>query len=122
MRVVGLDVHCMRQVGCQENRVIQWSLPSLEASLGKKHQSTFWVKADVRHDADGVEYFHYQSLLHTKAAITPNLGPLIDRGKVTVDLTLSQRVSGRVRDHGYLFRMASIHHDLLFPAPIGYEL
>lgn len=122
MAVDDLDVHLLARQDLSVRRVVQWSLPSLEASLAKKHNSTFWVKADVHRDHTGAEFFHYRSVRHTRAAITANLGPLIDTGKVTLDLTLSELDSGRVRDHGYLFRMAPTHQGLLFPPPTEYEL
>ena len=122
MRVDDNQVHCMSMKSGQPQRVILWPLDKLEQQLEAKHASTFWVEADVCLDAQGTEHFNYRAITHTRSPLSANLGPLISRGKVTMDLTLSVRASGWVRDHGYLFRTAPRDLDLFFPPSTRHEL
>ena len=69
--------------------------------------------------------------MRTMKPVIANLGSLLAEGIVQVDLLMHDEsrsranASGatrRVRDHGYLFKIAQKHHDLLFPDPRSYSL
>ncbi|MBR2508276.1 MAG: MvaI/BcnI restriction endonuclease family protein [Lentisphaeria bacterium] len=100
--------------------VAKWSLLKLRTELAKKHNETFWIKAATTFE-NGIEYFRYDKVIHTK---TPNVylfGHLVESGIITMDYTLSQK-NERVRDHGYIFKLHPRNIDLLFPHPIEYIL
>ena len=102
--------------------VVAWQLEVLERTLAAKHRETFWVKAEHRRNDQGRFEFHFNQAIHTKAALTSNLGLLIDTGKVEMDLTLSRKPNGGTRDHGYLFKLWPQDLELLFPPPATYDL
>jgi hypothetical protein len=102
--------------------VAQWNLSVLQASLAAKHPETFWVSARVQTSPNGVEQFHYVKVIHTRTPLISNFGPLVDAARISMDYTLSLEESGRTRDHGYLWKIGSAHHRLLFPDPVEYDL
>jgi len=101
--------------------IVVWSLEDLQTDLGKKHRETFWVEAETRF-IDGKEQFKYTKVHHTKKPLLDNLGILLAEGIITMDFTLSERKTGGVRDHGYLFRIDPKNLGLLFPSIQTYEL
>ncbi len=101
--------------------VLQWSLQTLRERLLEKHKETFWVKATSSFE-DGVEKFRYDSIIHTKKPTVSLLGYLIDARIITVDYTMHFKENGRVRDHGYLFKIKPENVGLLFPDPVEYTL
>jgi hypothetical protein len=107
--------------GMPPTPVNTWAVTTLEQRLNEKHPETFWIEARVQTTAAGVEEFHYVRATHTRRPLTINLRPLLEVGKVTLDFTMSEK-NGRVRDHGYLFRMKPVDRPLLFPSPQVYDL
>jgi hypothetical protein len=103
------------------NEVVVWRLEKLRARLAEKHPETFWVKAKAISHTDG-EYFHYVEVTHTRSPITSYIESLIEVGHVTVDYTLSEKPNGRVRDHGYLFKIHPDKLGSLFPSRKIYQL
>ena len=115
--------------GKREN-LIRWGLPILERSLEEKHPDTFWVSAE-RRVTGGIPEFRYVRAVRTVKPMIANLGPLLAEGIVQVDLlmhdesrssTSASGLTSRVRDHGYLFKIAQSNRDLLFPNPRLYRL
>lgn len=102
--------------------VVQWSLQTLRERLLEKHKETFWVKAQSRFDENGIEYFQYDQVVHTKKPTASLLGYLIDAGVITMDYTMHFKENGKVRDHGYLFKIKPDNVGMLFPDPIIHEL
>jgi hypothetical protein len=102
--------------------VCHWSLPDLETRLSKKHRETFWVTARSTGQESGIEKFHYVEVQHTKAPLIRNFGPLVKAGHISMDFTLHQKNSGSIRNHGYLWKVAKAHKNLLFPNPVRYDL
>lgn len=102
--------------------VVQWSLSTLDDRLLSKHQETFWVKAEADVVDDGSERFWYTHVTHTKVPLVANLRHLLSSGRVMLDFTISERESGAIRDHGYLFRISDRDIPLLFSDPVEYEL
>lgn len=98
-----------------------WILDDLKNALRKKHNETFWVKA--RHNNDRAnEQFHYVEVEHTSKPYIDKLETLIETGLITMDYTLHIKPSGKVRDHGYLFKLKSNGIEALFPRPARYDL
>ena len=97
-----------------------WSLAVLRNDLAKKHHETFWVKATSRIQND-VEYFRYDTVIHTQSPNVNLFGSLVSEGIITMDYTLSRRGNG-VRDHGYIFKIKPDDINLLFPTPKTIQL
>ena len=71
---------------------------------------------------NGIEHFRYNTVVHTKG---PNIGLLpylVDSGAITMDYAMHNKLNGKVRDHGYLFKIEPSKLDLLFPNPVHYNL
>lgn len=101
--------------------VSSWQMNNLKGALLLKHQETFWVKAQSI-DRDGIEYFRYDKVLHTKKPNASLLEPLLESGKITVDLAAHFNEDGSWRDHGMLFKMNPNELPLLFGTPVEYDL
>jgi len=110
-----------RPLSKPDEQVVRWVVSSLHNALSSKHKETFWVKAGVK-EQGGTELFHYHSAIHTRAPLVNNFEILIDTGKIHVDYTLSEKPSGGVRDHGYLFKIWPKDLELLFPPPLEHDL
>jgi hypothetical protein len=104
-----------------EDSVVLWVLSEVQSALALKHGETFWIKAHQR-VANGREQFRFSEVTHTRSPLVSNLGLLIDSGKIELDFTLSEKIGGGTRDHGYLFKIWRENFDLLFPKPINYVL
>lgn len=95
--------------------VVVWQIENLQTDLKNKHKETYWVDAETR-TVDGKEQFKFFRVRRTKLPLVGNLSYLLQSGVVTMDFTLSQKPSGAVRDHGYLFRIDPRNFELLFPS------
>lgn len=104
-----------------EKYVLQWSLATLRNRLSEKHTETFWVKAtSIR--VNDIEYFCYDSVIHTKKPNITLIGLLLESQVITMDYTMHKKPSGLVRDHGYIFKIKPSNVELLFPKPLEYVL
>lgn len=101
--------------------VAQWSLALLKQRLIEKHPETFWVKATCDM-VDGIEYFRYDKIVHTRNPNASLFPQLIDEGIITVDYLLHRKEDGGVRDHGFPFKIFPRDLHLLFPEEKVYEL
>ena len=109
----------------QEERVRRyvsaWLLSNLREALLIKHHETFWVKA-VSENRNGIEFFRYDKILHTKNPNASLLAPLLEADKITVDLAAHYKPDGKWRDHGILFKMKPEDLPLLLGDPVEYDL
>ena len=101
--------------------VVQWDLQLLRERLLEKHRETFWIKATSKIE-NGLEYFKYDAVVHTKKPTVSLIGYLIDSGIITMDYTMHFKENGTVRDHGYIFKIKPKHISMLFPNPVDYIL
>lgn len=108
------------EMGHKNEKVIAWSLDELENSLREKHRNTFWVKARTQ-KISGTEHFHYVQVIATESPLVSNFAQLVDLGSIQMDFTISEKVKPdgtlKVRDHGYLWKIAPEDMSLLFPPP-----
>lgn len=100
--------------------VSSWEMNNLRQRLLTKHKETFWVKA-ISETHNGVEYFRYDKILHTKNPNASLLTPLIEADKITLDLA-AHITNGIWKDHGALFKMYPTDFPLLFGEPVEYDL
>jgi len=111
----------LHQKGEARKYVSAWLLSNLKQALLLKHHETFWVKA-VSENRNGIEYFRYDKILHTKNPNASLLAPLLEADKITVDLAAHYKPDGKWRDHGILFKMQPNDLPLLLGNPIEYDL
>jgi hypothetical protein len=98
-----------------------WKVDSLQSALAKKHKETVFI--DVHSEkANGRERFLLKSLTYRSGPILANLPVVLSNGDVTLDYTVSIKPNGRIRDHGYLFRMAHNKLDILFAKSQQFQL
>lgn len=102
------------------NYVSGWHLQNLRDALLLKHHETFWVKARSE-NRNGIEYFSYDKVLHTKKPNATLLAPLIQADKITIDLAAHYKPDGKWRDHGVLFKMKPEDIPLLLGNPEEYD-
>lgn len=101
--------------------VAVWALSELKERLKEKHSETFWVYATVKKQ-DGVEYFKYDYVKHTRKPNSANLANLFEAGIITLDYSMYIKPSGSVRDHGYSFRTTRGNFKHIFPIEKIYDL
>ncbi len=101
--------------------VSAWHIQALKEALLAKHHETFWVKA-LSETRDGIEYFRYDKILHTKNPNASLIAPLLELDKITVDLAAHYKEDGKWRDHGMLFKMKPKDLPLLLGEPVEYDL
>ena len=114
-------LNILHQEGVSQRYVSAWYMRNLREALLTKHHETFWVKA-VSENRNGMEYFRYDRILHTKNPNSSLLAPLIETDKITVDLAAHYKPDGKWRDHGILFKMMPFDLPLLFGNPTEYDL
>jgi hypothetical protein len=128
----GLYMIYGEQTALVENRAVEpsggdipvalWHVADLQNDLRTKHRETFWVQAETRPGTSGQEQFKLTKVTRTLSPLVANVGPLINEGVITMDYTLSEKPGGKVRDHGYLFKIWPKDLGLLFPTVENYEL
>lgn len=109
------------QDGSSQRYVSSWHLETLRNALRVKHRETFWIKAQSEM-RDGIEYFRYDTVLHTKNPNVSLLAPLFDADKITLDLAAHYNADGSWKDHGMLFKMNPQDLTLLLSEPTEYIL
>lgn len=121
---VSFEENCSKRNGQHligiANYVSGWHLQNLRDALLLKHRETFWVKARSE-NRNGIEYFSYDAVLHTKKPNTSLLAPLIQLDKITIDLAAHYEPDGKWRDHGVLFKMKPEDIPLLLGNPEEYD-
>lgn len=98
-----------------------WTLNTLHNRLLEKHKETFWVEATSTF-VDGMEYFQYYLVEHTKKPITSQFDILVDQGIITLDHLIKRNSKGKVVEKGPLFKIKPKGLDLLFPPSEKYNL
>ncbi|MDQ7016167.1 MAG: MvaI/BcnI family restriction endonuclease [Gammaproteobacteria bacterium] len=98
-----------------------WLINDLKKTLLKKHQETFWVKAQHK-KINSHELFHYTEVEHTSNPYIDKFETLIETGLITLDYTMHIKSTGKIRDHGYLFKLNQNNKHALFPNSIKYRL
>ncbi len=95
----------LREVSAEApHNVAIWRMKHLENRLFEKHRETFWIKARSERVA-GCEYFHLESVVHTRNPNLPQLERLLSDGTVTVDHLIKRKPSGGAQEKGPLFKI-----------------
>lgn len=115
----------LRKTSSSVEKVVLWKLAELESELEKKHEKTFWIKAETK-VVNQHEQFLYKVVEATSNPMVTNFGTLVSTGSITMDYTFSEkeRDSGKkyARDHGYLWKIAPNDFALLFPPKRVFDL
>ena len=115
----------LRKTTSSIEKVVLWKLAELESELEKKHEKTFWIKAETK-VVNQHEQFLYKVVEATSNPMITNFGTLVSTGSITMDYTFSEkeRPSGKkyARDHGYLWKIAPGDFSLLFPPKRVFDL
>jgi len=106
---------------CRDKELMIWALTSLRERMAEKHSESFWVKAEHR-ESCGKEEFLYYKAIYTCKPILSNIDYLLADGRITLDLTMSEKGLNGVRDHGYLFKIWPDDLQSLFPPRKEYDL
>ncbi len=115
------SLHEVHQSDGQTQDVVTWKFDVLRNRLLTKHNETFWVGANSE-KRDGVEYFFYKKVLHTRLPFASNFLTLCHEGVVTLDHLIKRSTDGKVQEKGPLFKIGETHLDLLFPPPLIFDL
>ncbi len=115
----------LRKKSIGVEKVVLWKLAELESELEKKHEKTFWIKAETK-IVNQHEQFLYKVAEATSNPMVTNFGTLVSTGSITMDYTFSEKKhpSGKMyaRDHGYLWKIAPEDFGLLFPPKRVFDL
>ena len=82
-----------------------WPLEVLEERLREKHSRTVFVKADVRNTA-GRQRFHYKELIYCERPSIQRFNDLVQSRRIVFEFLMSEK-EGKVRNHGYPWRLTS---------------
>jgi MvaI/BcnI restriction endonuclease family len=100
---------------------VVWQLETLHKRLLEKHNETFWIAADSK-IIDGIEFFQYKKVEHTKKPIVSQFDILLEQGIITLDHLIKRKASGSVVEKGPIFKIKPNALDLLFPPSQAYNL
>ena len=81
-----------------------WTHSMLAKRLKEKHSRAVFVKADVRMSA-GQQCFHYKELVYCQSPSIDRFVDLVQNRKIVFEFLMSERENGRVRNHGYPWRL-----------------
>jgi hypothetical protein len=87
-----------------------WPHPVLAKRLSEKHSRAVFVKAHVR-TSGGQQSFHYREIVYCEMPSISRFVGLVDSRRIVFELTMSERENGKVRNHGYPWRLT--HEDWL---------
>jgi hypothetical protein len=98
-----------------------WKMDVLQAALAKKHRETAFI--EVHSERSGsAERFLLKSVVYRSRPILSNLIIALSSGDVSMDYTVSIKPNGKLRNHGYLFKMPHNKLDILFASSQEFEL
>ncbi len=83
-----------------------WLHTVLAKRLREKHSRAVFVKADVRNVA-GRQRFHYRELVYCERPSIQRFTNLIQDRRVVFEFLMKEKEGGRVRNHGYPWRLTS---------------
>lgn len=79
------QVNICHQDEMMRKRILSyWYFSTLKSKLLEKHRETFWVKA-VSEMRNGIEWFRYDVIQHTKNPNTSLILPLIETDRIMID-------------------------------------
>lgn len=95
-----------KQVGLQKNdeRLGHWSFDSLAKRLEQKHSRAAFIKARRRITSGRVQYL-YEQLVYCEKPSIERFNRMLSEHSVVFEFIMSEKTPGRVRNHGYPWRL-----------------
>jgi hypothetical protein len=81
-----------------------WPHPVLTKRLEEKHSRAVFVKAQVR-KSGGQQSFHYKEIVYCERPSISRFVDLVESRRIVFEFLMSERGSGKVRNHGYPWRL-----------------
>lgn len=85
-------------------RVVYYEMEDLRSALESKHKESFFVTAHARNNLYGKEEFLYDSAIYCNRVSFEELLNLIKENVAGLDFAIHLK-NGKVRDHGFLWRL-----------------
>ncbi|MBE6513461.1 MAG: MvaI/BcnI restriction endonuclease family protein [Methanobrevibacter olleyae] len=118
---VDFDNNLLYVLGKNDEFLTQWDIDFLIKRLEEKHNETFWLDVETKIE-NNEEYFRYYRIEHTKKPKSTVFPFLINEGIITVDFLIHQKENGKLRDHGFPFKINKKDRNLLFEDMEVYDL
>jgi len=83
-----------------------WPFAVLEQRLHEKHSRAIFVKAAVRNSADR-QRFRYEEVVYCERPSVQRFNDLVQEKRLVFEFIMSEKEDGRVRNHGYPWRLTS---------------
>ncbi len=96
------DAHVSLQKKSQP--IAFWPYETLKRRLTEKHSRAVFVRAESE-SKRGTTRFRYGELVYCERPQVENFISLIRSGDILVEFTMSEKDGGRIRDHGYPWRL-----------------
>ncbi|CAM3871542.1 MvaI/BcnI family restriction endonuclease [Alkalicoccus chagannorensis] len=90
-------------------RVVNYDMSDLKNTLEQKHGETVFITAHSKKDPDGIERFHYDTVVHCREVQFKEFINLIKENQIGVDFAIHKK-NDKVRDHGFLWRLDNKKH------------
>ncbi|OBZ10933.1 MvaI/BcnI family restriction endonuclease [Bacillus sp. FJAT-26390] len=91
--------------GCRNGeRIVYYNINDLKEALESKHKESVFVTAHSR-VRDGNEEFHYDSIVHCQDVQFTEFIDMIKENIIGLDFAINQKPDGKVKDHGFLWRL-----------------
>jgi hypothetical protein len=86
------------------NAVGYWSLKVLEDRLAKKHSRAAFVKAEIKRTKTKTRYY-YKELVYCERPSIQRFVELVERRNIVFEFLMYEEPGGKVRNHGYPWRV-----------------
>jgi len=95
-----------RQIGLvkHENDLGHWTYDTLERRLREKHSRAAFIKARKREVAGSTQY-SYEELVYCERPSIERFNQMIHDRSVVFEFTMSEKPGGKIRNHGYPWRL-----------------
>lgn len=81
-----------------------WSFARLKERLLEKHSRAVFVKARTR-STGGATQFLYEEVVYCHSPSMERFVSLVDQHNIVFEFTMSEKADGRIRNHGYPWRL-----------------
>jgi hypothetical protein len=81
-----------------------WARERLAERLAEKHSRAVFVKAEQRSTPAGVQY-KYKELVYCERPDVERFIDMVDSRRIVFEFLMTERPPGRVRNHGYPWRL-----------------
>ena len=112
-------------MGLKTEEDVTWLIDDIAARINQKHKETFWIDVETI-VKNNVEYFKYNSVLHTSLPDPNSIPILIQSGSITVDYLIRESKAWKEysskNGNDFLWKIKKKDRDLLFKFTKKYNL